>query len=233
MRPRSLWRHEVRRAGWAALLTPPVTAVLVAVIAIAQAASGAGTTDVARTLQSVLEMGMPLGAGIGAATLIGRDPVVELQLAVPSSYPVTLLRRWVATLSWVAAIALLTSAALVATGWWARWPQSHDVLLGQLTWLSPAVWLAAVGFLAAALLASPAAASGVVAIIWLFEQVLKDDIAAQHWSRLLFLFTTTRGAVPADWLPNRLLLLGTGLVVLAVAAARLRRTERFLVGVSG
>jgi hypothetical protein len=79
MRPLSLWRHEVRRAGWAALLAPLIAAVGLAVVAVDGAIrldQPSGST--ALVLQSLLELALPLAAGMGAANLVGRDPVVEL-----------------------------------------------------------------------------------------------------------------------------------------------------------
>jgi hypothetical protein len=217
VRPLALWRHEARRAGWTALLTPPAVLVLGALAAAIQLGAGESDASVARTLLGTLEMLLPLAAGVGAAALIGHDPVAELAASCPTRYPVTLLRRLVVSLAWIAVLAALVSAALVATGWWARWPAAHSPLVGQLTWLSPVLFLAALGFLAAALLRNPGAAAGIVAVVWLVQQVLNDLMQSAPATRLLSLFATTRGGVPAEWTSNRLVLLGTAAVLFLLA----------------
>src|SRR3954471_22859633 len=207
MRPPLLWRHEARRAGWTALLAPPSLLALGLLAAGIQAGTGDNDAGVARTLFGGLEMLLPLAAGIGAASLIGHDPVAEVAAACPTRYPVTLLRRLTVSLVWIAVLAVAVSAVLVATGWWSRWPAAHSPLAGQLTWLSPTLFLAALGFLAAALLRNPGAAAGIVAVVWLSEQVLNDLMQATPATRLLSLLATTRGSVLAEWTANRLVLL--------------------------
>jgi hypothetical protein len=129
MRPLSLWRHEVRRAGPAALLTPPIVALVVVAIAVDSAIRlhdpGPST---ALILQNLLELGLPLAAGVGAASLVGCDPAVELQLPLPTAYRATILRRLTAGTGWVAAIAVTVVLGAVATGWWDRWPGAHTPL---------------------------------------------------------------------------------------------------------
>lgn len=226
-----LWRHEIRRAGWTALLAPPLA---VGAIVLVAALNAARQTDLntARTLFAALEMAAPLAAGIGAASLVGRDPAAELLLTMPTAYRSVLLRRLGVTVGWTALVAVLLAGSLLATGWWARWPANHGALLGQLTWLAPTVGLAALGFLAAAAFRAPAAAGGLVAICWVFQQLFAGAAQEQHWSRLLYLFATTRGAVPADWTANRLTLIGVAAVLAALAWLLLGRSERLLQGVT-
>jgi len=199
MRPLSLWRHEVRRAGWAALLTPLVAAVGLAAVAVDGAARlDQPSQSTALVLQSLLELALPLAAGMGAANLVGRDPAVELQLTLPTSYRTTILRRLLVTAGWVAVIALTTAAFMVASGWWHRWPEAHPALAGQLTWLAPALCLSGLGLLAAVLSGSPAVASIVVTSVWVFEYAAVSPLQEHRWSRLLYLFATTRGTVDQD-----------------------------------
>ncbi|MEX5710889.1 hypothetical protein AB1484_21930 [Parafrankia sp. FMc6] len=82
MRPLTLWRYEARRAGWAALLGPPLAVALGVSAALGNALPGDATT--ARILLGALEMAVPLAAAVGCASLVGRDPAVELQLAAPA-----------------------------------------------------------------------------------------------------------------------------------------------------
>jgi hypothetical protein len=228
-RPLPLWRHEIRRAGWTALLTPPLAA---GAFVLAAALDAGNTTDLstARTLFAALEMGAPLAAGIGAASLIGRDPTAELLLTMPTGYRSVLLRRLAATVGWTALVALLLAGTLLATGWWARWPAHHGAVPGQLTWLAPTLALAGLGLLAGAALRGPAAAGGLVAVFWIIQQIFAGPVQEQTWSRLLYLFATTRGAAPGEWTANRLTLIGAAAVLCAAAWLLLGRTERLLQG---
>lgn len=226
MRPLTLWQHEARRAGWAALLGPPIAVVLGVAAALANPLPGDTTT--ARILLGALEMAVPLAAGVACASLVGRDPAVELQLSAPTSYRVTLLRRMAVTLGWTAVVAALTAAVLIATGWWARWPANHGTLAGQLTWIAPTLGLSGLGFAAGAVLRSPAAAGAIVTTVWAIQQFFAD-LAQQHLpGRLLYLFATTRGTVPGDWTANRLALLGAGAALTALALLVLGRSERLI-----
>lgn len=228
MKPLTLWRYERRHTGWTALLAPPTTVAAIILLAVLNPQST--DTATARTLLSALEMGVPLAAGIGAAALVGRDPAVELHLSLPTPYRVTLVRRLVITLGWAAVVALLVAGALLVTGWWARWPANHGPLVGQLTWLAPTCCLGAIGFLAAVALRGPGAAGGVVATLWIFEQIFADVVQEDRWSRLLYPFATTRGAVAADWAENRITLMTVALVLAVLAWLLLGRTERLVHG---
>jgi len=229
MRPLSLWRHEVRRAGWATLLAPPIAAGIVVVVAVDGAARlGQPSRDTAHLLQSLLEIALPLAAGVGAASLVGVDPTVELHLTLPTAYRTTILRRLVVTVGWVAVIALTAAAVMVASGWWHRWPAAHPPLAGQLTWLAPTLCLAGLGLLAGAVSGSPATATSAVAALWFFDLAAGGLLQEHRWSRLLYLFATTRGTVEADWTANRLTLLAAGAAMTTAGWLLLRRPSRLL-----
>ena len=104
-----------RRAGWAALLGPPIAVALG--IAAAPANPLPGDTTTARMLLGALDMAIPLAAGVACASLAGRGPAVELQLTAPTPYRVTVLRRTAVTLGWTTVVAARTPAVLIATGW--------------------------------------------------------------------------------------------------------------------
>ncbi|HVQ93561.1 MAG TPA: hypothetical protein VMU51_21160 [Mycobacteriales bacterium] len=234
MRPLLLWRYEVRRAGWAAVLAPPLVAAIVVLLAVVDAADGADQRGtVIRNLFAALEMGLPLVAGIGAASLVGRDPAAELQLTVPTPYRATLLRRLAVVVGWTALVALLIAAVLLVIDGWADRPQAHGAVVGQLVWLAPTLWLAAVGFLAGAVFRGPAAAGGLVAVLWMIEQILTEAVQQHQWSRLLYLFATSQGTVPADWTGNRLTLVATAIVLGIAAWLLLGGTERLVRGEAG
>jgi hypothetical protein len=216
----------MRRAGWTALLGPPIA--IVVGIAAALANPLPGDTSTARILLGALEMAIPLAAGVACASLVGRDPAVELQVTAPTPYRVTLLRRMAVTLGWTAVVAALAAAALIATGWWARWPENHGAFAGQLTWLAPTLGLSGLGFAAGAVFRSPAAAGALVTTLWAIQQFFAG-LSQQHLpGRLLYLFATTRGAVPGDWTANRLTLLGAGIALIALALVVLSRSERLI-----
>jgi hypothetical protein len=224
VRPLILWRYEVRRAGWAALLGPPIAVVLG--IAAALANPQPGDTSTARILLGALEMAIPLFAGVTSASLVGRDPAVELQLTVLTPYRVTLLRRLAVTLLWTAAVAAVMAVVLIATGWWARWPANHGAFAGQLTWAAPTLGLSGVGFAAGGVSRSPATAGALVTTLWAIQQFFAGLVQQHLPGRLLYLFATTRGAVPGDWIANRLTLLGAGVALIALALIVLGHPER-------
>ncbi|GGN44134.1 putative outer membrane lipoprotein [Actinoplanes campanulatus] len=226
MRPITLWRYEARRTGWAAVLGPPLAVALG--IAAALAYPEPSDTTTARILLGGLEMAVPLAAAVVCSTLIGQDPAREVQLTVPTPYRITLLRRMIVVLSWTAAVAVLAAAVLIVTGWWARWPQNHGAFAGQLTWLAPMLGLSGLGFAAGAVLRSPAAAGAIVTTVWAIQQFFADAVQEHLPGRLLYLFATTRGAATDDWLANRLVLVGAGAVLVALALILLGRPERLI-----
>jgi hypothetical protein len=226
VRPLTLWRYEARRAGWAALLGPPIVVALCVAVLLADRPSNDATT--ARILLGVLEMGVPLAVGVGCASLVGRDPAAELQLTMPTQYRVTLLRRLALTLGWGSAVAAAGAAVLLATGWWERWPGNHGTYAGQLTWLAPVAALGALGFAAGAVFRGPAGAGAVVTAVWTLQQVFAELAQDHDLARLLYLFATTRGTVPGDWTANRLALLGLAAVLAVLALVLLGRSERLI-----
>jgi hypothetical protein len=230
VRPLPLWRYEIRRAGWTALLAPPLLAAVVVLLAVLDSSDGAGQRGAWWNMFATLEIGLPLVAGIGAASLVGRDPAAELQLTMPTAYRATLLRRLAVVVGETALAALLIAGILVATGRWAQWPQAHGAVVGQLVWLAPTLSLAAAGLLAGAVFRTPAAAGGLVAVLWILEHIFAGALQEHRWSRMLYLFATIRGTVPADWTGNRLTLLATAVVLGIAAWLLLGRTERLVGG---
>ena len=226
MRPLTLWRYEVRRAGWAAVLGPPIAVALGVAAALANPQPSDPTT--ARILLGGLEMAIPLAAAVACASLIGRDPARERQLTAPTAYRVTLLRRLTVVLGWTAAIAVLTATVLIGTGWWERWPENHGAFAGQLTWLAPTLGLSGVGFAAGAVFRSPAAAGALVTTLWAIQQFFAGSAQRHLPGRLTYLFATTRGETPGDWTAIRVTLLGAGAALIALAVVVLGRPERLI-----
>lgn len=208
------------------MLGPPIAVAAGVLAAFANPMPSDSTT--ARILLGSLEMAVPLAAGVACASLVGRDPAVEVQLAAPTPYRVTLLRRAGVTLGWAALVAALTAAVLIATGWWARWPDNHGALAGQLTWAAPTLALGGLGLAAAAVSRSPAAAGALVTTVWAIQQFFAGPAQQHEAGRLLYLFATTRGDDPAGWTANRLTLVTTGVALLALALLVLSRSERLI-----
>jgi hypothetical protein len=229
MRPLSLWHHELRRAGWVGLL-PPVLAEVILVGAAVDGAARLGqpARDTALVLHSSLELALPLAAGIAAGSLVGRDSAIELQLTMPTPYRGTILRRLIVSAGWVALIALAAAAIMVASGWWDRWPGAHEPLAGQLTWLAPTLCLSGLGLLIGALSGSPATATSAVTALWFFHLAAGSLLGQHRWSRLLYLFATTRATTDDDWLANRLTLVAAGVAMISLGWLRLRRPGRLL-----
>jgi hypothetical protein len=222
-----LWRHEAARSGWPALVTPVVLSVGMLALAGAMVAGSASHELVTRVLLGWVEVGLPLATGIGAASLVGRDPAVEMQLSTPTPYRSTLLRRLAVTAAWPALLALAGNAVLAPTGWW---PGTHPGAASLLVWAAPLCWLAALGAFLAAWLRSAAAASGLIAGTWLVELIFGPLFAATPVLHQLYLFpTSVLGGAPG-WATNRAVLLGTAAALLLGTAALLSRSHRLLTG---
>ncbi|MGH3160181.1 MAG: hypothetical protein ACRDNF_26915 [Streptosporangiaceae bacterium] len=225
------WRHETRRAGWAAWITPVVIAVCGGgFLALLGAVHG----PLGRTAGSLLEAVIPLGAAICVAGLAGGDPAIELQLSLPTRYRTTLARRYALVAGSASLVAVVFSEVLAAAG---AWSAPTGALAGQLTWLVPLLVLCGVAAAVASLTASGRAAAAVVSALWTAEEWFKEGLIGAGWSRALYLFATARadqppflvrGQLTGAWLVNRGVLLAVCPLLLATAYAALRRPDRLL-----
>jgi hypothetical protein len=220
-----LWAYEARRVGWPVLATP--AAVIAGVIAVAAVMTegGAPRHAVVRLVVAGLEVMLPLAAAIGATELVGRDRAVELHLSLPTPYRVTLLRRLAITLAWPALLAAASTAVLHTLDWWAP---THSGAAGVLVWLAPLFWLPALGVFLAVLLRNATAASGLIAGLWLVEQLFAAAFAASAAGRAVYLFPATWLAGIPGWPVNRAVLLTTAVALLAGTWALLARPHRLL-----
>lgn len=214
--------YEGRRIGWAAIIGPPLVAIGVVALALTQQAAG-NRTAVAPLLSVSLDV-MPLMAGFGAAALVA-DPALELQLSMPTSFPLTVLRRLLLSAAWPALLAATFEVALWLTG---RRLWTPVVPLDELVWLAPLVALAGLGLAGAATLRSMAAASGLVAVFWLAQELLAASIARAPWLQPVWLFYRYAPGTEAAWLLNRMVLLGAGVILCALAFQLLQRTESLI-----
>ncbi|MBB4916485.1 hypothetical protein [Streptosporangium saharense] len=225
-----LWSHETRGAGPAALITPPALALTAVLLGLLAPRIGAREPVAARLLLGVAEMGVPLLTGLLAASLVGGDRAAELRLSLPSPYRATVLRRVAVTVGWAGLCALPVLALLSARDWWRLLPVSPGVLAGQLVWLSPTLWLTALGLLAWTLSRSTVAAAATVALVWLAGLTLFGVSGGGTVPGPLDLFATTRGVAEESWLPNRLLLLVSAVPLAVAAWLLLGNDERVLGG---
>lgn len=106
----ALWRHEVRRCGKAVLAAPPVVVVLAALLSLM--ARGGLRDWLAGWFPGAL---LPMAAGIAAVSVVSREAMAELQLTLPTPYPVTVRRR-LAVLAVVVAVAGLAVLAVLTQG---------------------------------------------------------------------------------------------------------------------
>jgi hypothetical protein len=196
-------------------------------LATVMMATSASRDQVRPILLAWGEAGLPLAAGVGTASLVGRDPAVEMQLSMPTSYRSTLLRRLAVTVGWPALLALAGIAVLQAGGWW---PAAYAGAASLLVWAAPLAFLAALGAFLAVWLRSAAAASGLIGGLWLAELIFAPLLARAPVLRWLYLFpTTVLGSVPG-WADNRVALLVAAVALLAGTLALLSRPYRLLTG---
>ncbi|WP_066376145.1 hypothetical protein [Herbidospora mongoliensis] len=221
MKPIELWRYEARRAGLPALLGPPLLASAILLLAVFGGALGSAEGNTRRLLLSALEAGVPLLAGVAAATLPGRDATAELRLTIPGGYRPALIRRLAVTLGSTALSAVTVSSALMLSGWW---DFAYSGPAGQLVWLAPSVWLAALGFCCAAALGGTVPATSIVAAVWVAEQLSSGPLR---------LFATTTWPDAEGWPLNRAALLATALPLVATGWLLLGNSERVLRGEPG
>ncbi|WP_159079233.1 hypothetical protein [Plantactinospora sp. BC1] len=221
---RQLWRYEARRAGWAAVATPPAALLVAVTMALFAGNGGAGRRQIGDLLLTGLEAVLPLAVAMSAVTLVARDGCRELQLALPTRYARTLGRRLGVLALATVLSALVYSAGVGITGWWT----GPNPLASVLVWAPPTLWLGALAVLLAVLGRSVVLATSAVAGLWLCEQVLASLLVGHDWTRPLYLFTTSRVGTGEGWLTNRLTLTLTGLLLAGAVELLLRRPHLLL-----
>lgn len=216
--------YEFRRVGSLGLTMPLVVAVTFLAVGGLQLLAGASQEQVGRTLTAGLEVGLPLAAGLVAATVVSVDPAVSLQLALPTRYRTTVLRRLALATVWTALIAIAWASLLWVNGLW-TWPEPFLKL--QLGWLAPLLWLVGLGALLTLLFQSRTASSAILGGLWLVQNVFYGLILESDWARPFFLFATTYtlGAEADYWIGNRATLVCTALVFLICVSLLLNRNE--------
>ena len=224
-----LARYEMRRLGWMGLATPAVVAFLFCGMALLMTLVGADEARVARVLVAGLELGLPLAAGVVAAGIAADEPAIDLQLALFTRYRTTLLRRLALLVAWTALFAFTWSVDLRLSGLWSVWVP-ENFLVGQLVWVSPLLWFVTVGAAAALVFGGRSVSGALLGGLWTFEILFRDLFISKEWLRHEFLFATIFAPGADYWLPNRLVLISTALVVGLAVWLLSSRTEALAKG---
>ncbi len=222
-----IWRHELRRTGWQALVGPPLGLLAVALLAFLTEHFG-NAKQVDRVLSASLDL-LPLVAGLATAGVIVGDDVLELQLSLPVPFRATILRRVALELAWMAGLALTVTIALAASGRLV-WPLGLPA--DQLIWLAPLLWLAGLAAAVTLGLRAAAASSALIGALWVAEQSFSDFFAGTPWLQAIWLFLRPTANAPTSWLWNRAILVGLTLVLGGLAIRWLGQGERLLGGES-
>jgi hypothetical protein len=232
-------RYEMRVLGFGALALPLlVVAVFLgfSLLAAYDVSQTGGTDtrihhDVALGLLFLIEFGLPPVAGFIAAYLVAANPAKELHMALPARYAGVMRGRLVLFTLWAMLVCAGVTAAVDAAGYWIA-PQSAP--LYHLTWLAPLLWFVATGALLALLLGNWVASTAILGMLWVGLLFLRWYFLQDAVLQKLYLFLTLSTVPGADapdapyWLGNRLILIGMGVVFLALAALLLRRSEAIL-----
>ncbi|PZR99332.1 MAG: hypothetical protein DLM69_07465 [Candidatus Chloroheliales bacterium] len=220
-----LWRYELRRIGWLALVGPPLALMGIGLLALV--ANQLGHADqVARILTTSLDV-LPLVGGVAAATAVSADEALELQLSLPTTFRTTIIRRLALSLGWTGLLAFASTLALSVNG---SLRGANSLLGDQLTWLAPLLWLVGVATALSLGLRAAVVGSGLIAVLWVVEQVLKDLFAAIPWLEPLWLFERWQPQQAMQWGFNRFVLLASAAALLGLAYWLLGRPERLLKG---
>ncbi len=173
-------------------------------------------------LTASLEACIPLMVGVIIATIAAHDSAIELQLTVLMPYRFTVFRRFILLLAWTALVEIVAMLVLHTI---LPWASSSPIVEGQLTWLSPLLWLTAVGALLALLMHSRSASGAVLGCMWVSQLAFHSYFVAYGWTQPWFLFATLYTPGTSFWLINRIELLLTALVLFIAIWCYLRNIE--------
>src|SRR5258708_5818576 len=159
-------RYEVRILGPLLFLVPLALAVAFAGMAALLFVGNVVHSFIAQLLIVALEACLPLAIGIVLSTVAVQDASLELLLTMPATYRGILFLRFALLLGWTLLVELFATLALYAL---LPWVPVEPLLVGQLAWLAPSLWLAGAGILLALLLRSLASSGALLGCIWLFH----------------------------------------------------------------
>ncbi|MEU8568897.1 hypothetical protein AB0C51_11130 [Streptomyces pathocidini] len=167
------WAHEARRCGRQAFALP----ALAALATYAAVATGPpGGTLLGRAL---LTSALPVGAALAVAATVAREPMAELHLTLPTSYPRTVARRLAVLASFTAVAAGGLVGLLAASGH----VVSPAVTLPELAGLT--ALLGGCAAWATAAIGSAAAASTLVVAACLAKLLLVDRMVPEGFAQAL------------------------------------------------
>jgi hypothetical protein len=224
--------YELRIWGWQVIAPPLIILVggaLGAIAIVTLTAHGTHAT-VSTFLTALCEMFLPLAAGIICAMALLQDAALELQLALPVSFAITTMRRWGLLVSWMAVCAWIGTCIMFIFGLWhvptqiQEWPVLGRFLAAHLIWFAPLMWFGAIGLVLALLLRNPVTSATLLGGIWIVE-TFATNFFTTTGLHPLFLFPTTFAPAIDFWLPNRLELIATGVVLLPLCWWLLRDNE--------
>ncbi|OUC99540.1 hypothetical protein [Streptomyces swartbergensis] len=159
------WLHEARRCGRGALTLPLLAAVA------AWAATATGPEGGGLLARALITTAVPAATALACASVVAREPMAELHLTLPTSYPRTVARR----LCWPAGATAVAAVVLAAALTTADRPFATAALLAELAGLTAlltgcAVW-------ATVRAGSAGAGAGLVTAVCLAKLLLIDRIA--------------------------------------------------------
>jgi ABC-2 type transport system permease protein len=233
-----LLRHDWRRGGVPALVVPPaVLAVGAVIVALAARTHG----DHRAVAVFVVEVLLPLAAGIAAGSVVGAETALELQVSVPTRFAGTVLRRVLLVLAWTGAWSAVAASVVAGLGWWSSASElGGGMVAAQLGWAVPALALSGVA-VAASAVGGGGPAAALVSAIWIGEQTQAPWFATHPWAQRLFLFPhsgsllvpDSHGVAATAITTNRLTLAAVGVVGLVAGwLLLLHRQERLVTGTS-
>ncbi len=204
----SLYRHEAKRCGPAAFALPALVVAAIALLCYFDTRGHYDPDSLGSGLIRLAVAGLALASGLAAASAVSRERMLEVQLTLPTSYPVTIRRR---VLLVGLAVVLAAGVLVVVLAGLGLWSGPGGLAAAPVRLLGPAMLPAGVGVYFA--IASRSAAAGSTA-------------AVAGWLAVLLVWNTYVQAMLVN--TGVQLIVGLAFAVLGIRAAR--DTERLLTG---
>lgn len=220
-------QYEPRIIGKGAGFGPVLAIAGIGLIGLLMMNSNTPRESMASRLTAMVELTIPLVAGILATSIVASDLAIELQRTVQTRYRTTLIRRIGSVAVWSAIVATIATGVLAAAGYWVV---PGSLIVGQLVWLAPMLWFMGVGILLSAALRSWSAAAAFLGGFWLLQNLTEFWFLSREWARPLFVFMTTHQHDADDWLSTRLAIAGAGVLLGAIGLMLKNRSEALDVG---
>lgn len=212
---------EIRILGLSTAVAPPLILAVFTFI-------GFIASDPPRMFTTGLESGIPLGAGLLAASMLAGETALELQLATPPGFRAAAVWRLGAIVAWSSVVAFVAATIARLTGALNSWPGPGDPIRDVSIWLPPIVMFTGLGSLLGVALRSRGAAAAVITGFWMAGLALKDWFLGHDYTRVWYPFAMSFRPA-AEWVAvNRLTVLGIGLLCLVASFAWLGRQEWLL-----